>query len=527
MTQSRSIALHGTDQNYYVTNLETGKIELHFDYQTYKDLEQDLKKEIKRYFLWSRGKQAWISKAKEMTYGIQQIIAKTDLTDNGTIGEKISFEEQISRKVSRAENKISRLQDRKEKSKKRQEQFQSEANRFSGDISFWTQPNINSGKGRSFTNYRNRVIARYEKGLKEHAYREYLDNKIGAAISTANQRQLKDVGFLNRRIAENEKRYRKLKKSLDDTEKLLQQGNLSEEKKEQIQKNVNWWSGNLQEVIDKLNFYKLKIEEAGGVLYSKESVKDWAAYVNYRGAWYPIKSFNTKTITFLNWHRIAKFEWKTPYAEIKPGALKKIGEITVLDRDGNEVLPKVNLKPKVEKSQSEKTKPEEEKETEETNPQQKTDTSLEIIDYSEKSIALKGTDLEMGINKDFLWEKFNLWGTFNVRLKDQNGKKFSGWIFKKTDQEKVKELVKFLEAGNKGDGKKRERSHSKKGREKHVKSLVSIDQHVVFLAWKKADDYDNQRKSYIHNPSFKTYLDDKHNLYIVSKYTQIDPWTGS
>uniref|UniRef100_UPI0005C71D9C hypothetical protein n=1 Tax=Flexithrix dorotheae TaxID=70993 RepID=UPI0005C71D9C len=152
---------------------------------------------------------------------------------------------------------------------------------------------------------------------------------------------------------------------------------------------------------------------------------------------------------------------------------------------------------------------------------------LRLLNYSEKSIALKGTDLEMGINKDFLWEKFNLWGTFNVRLKDQNGNKFSGWIFKKTDREKVKELVKFLEAGNRGDGKKRERSHSKKGREKHVKSPVSIDQHVVFLAWKKADDYDNQRKSFIHNPSFKTYLDDKHNLYIVSKYTQIDPWTGS
>jgi hypothetical protein len=48
---------------------------------------------------------------------------------------------------------------------KRGENMQKELNRFSGDIAFFTQPNINSSAGRAFTNYRKKLydtrIVRY------------------------------------------------------------------------------------------------------------------------------------------------------------------------------------------------------------------------------------------------------------------------------------------------------------------------------------------------------------------------------
>jgi len=48
----------------YVMNKETQKLELHFDKEDYLALDNDLKKEIKINFLFSRRANAWVSRAK-------------------------------------------------------------------------------------------------------------------------------------------------------------------------------------------------------------------------------------------------------------------------------------------------------------------------------------------------------------------------------------------------------------------------------------------------------------------------------
>ena len=48
--------------NYYIQNLETGKLELHFDKEAYIALDEATKKKIKSSFLWGRKSGCWISR---------------------------------------------------------------------------------------------------------------------------------------------------------------------------------------------------------------------------------------------------------------------------------------------------------------------------------------------------------------------------------------------------------------------------------------------------------------------------------
>lgn len=50
--------------NSYIFNLETTKIELHFDKAEYDALTDEQKKEIKSNFLWSNRGKCWVSRAK-------------------------------------------------------------------------------------------------------------------------------------------------------------------------------------------------------------------------------------------------------------------------------------------------------------------------------------------------------------------------------------------------------------------------------------------------------------------------------
>jgi hypothetical protein len=95
--------------NYYKINDE-GKYELYFDYETYKNLNQSDKNDIKRFFLFSRNKSAWISKGKN-GYMAKQIADKYNLEFVGK-DKAIGFSEELERKKERAEGKIERYERR-------------------------------------------------------------------------------------------------------------------------------------------------------------------------------------------------------------------------------------------------------------------------------------------------------------------------------------------------------------------------------------------------------------------------------
>ena len=93
----------------YNRNLETGKLELHFDKSEYMALSADQKSEIKSAFLFSRYNSAWVSRCKfPNLYRAERIAEKIGLEKTDATGEKLTFEEQQERKAERAERRAER-----------------------------------------------------------------------------------------------------------------------------------------------------------------------------------------------------------------------------------------------------------------------------------------------------------------------------------------------------------------------------------------------------------------------------------
>lgn len=89
---------------YFIRNLDTLKLELHFEREAYDALSDDAKREIKSLFLWGRRSGCWISRHKEpRLIWAQRLAEKLGLADAGETGVRPSFAEQQQRKAERAE----------------------------------------------------------------------------------------------------------------------------------------------------------------------------------------------------------------------------------------------------------------------------------------------------------------------------------------------------------------------------------------------------------------------------------------
>lgn len=270
------------NNNYYVENKTTGKIELHFDKETYVNLNQEQKNEIKSNFLFSRYTSAWVSRAKfPNLYRAEQIAQKLGLENAGTEGEKLTFEEQMQRKEERAERRADYYEYKSEKAAATGEQLQKPINDMHGDIAFFTQPNINTTSGRAFTNHRNKLWAAYEKGIDEFRKSEYYAQRAETARK-ATERPAKD--FCQRRIDEADAHIRKIDRSMEEYEgykKQIEAGETPHNKYgweikinlDEIEKNLDRWEELKGDYISKIAYYDALIQEQGGILYNKDNIK--------------------------------------------------------------------------------------------------------------------------------------------------------------------------------------------------------------------------------------------------------------
>lgn len=271
--------------NYYILNLETEKLELHFDKATYAVLPATQKSEIKSNFLWGRNSGCWISRAKEpnLTYAIL-CAKKLGLQDAGKTGERLSFAEQMERKAERADRRADRYEGRADAAQARGKALQKPINDMHGDIAFFTQPNINTSAGRAFANRRNRMFAAFDKGFDELRKSEYWQERAETARRTADQKELQDKGFLCRRIKEQESNVRKLKKSIEQYEKYAEAyekgetpldrfGDPIRPSAEDVQEQLEIWLDRMEVVLDKLGFYQDCLDALGGVDFSRDNIK--------------------------------------------------------------------------------------------------------------------------------------------------------------------------------------------------------------------------------------------------------------
>ena len=261
----------------YNRNMETGKLELHFDKAEYMALTDSQKKEIKSNFLFSRYSSAWVSRAKFPNLHYAEQVAKSlGLENEGKTGEKLSFEEMQERKAERAENRADRYEEKAARAIDKGTALQAPIEKMHGDVAFFTQPNINTSAGRAFTRQRNRMWASWERGMDEFRKSDYYRDRAETARKTA--RQDYDVAFCQRRIDEAEKTIRAQKKNLKSYEERQEKLNNGEVLKRYsgeviTLEDVAEWIDHAEEIIEdavsKIAYYDAIMQSKGGIKYSK------------------------------------------------------------------------------------------------------------------------------------------------------------------------------------------------------------------------------------------------------------------
>lgn len=290
----------------YSVNKETGKLELVFSKSEYMALEESQKSEIKSAFLFSKRIGGWVSRAKEPNlWRAEQVAKKLGAECIGTTGEKLSFAEQMERKAERAEARADRYEQYSANAEVRADQLQKPINDMHGDIAFFTQPNINSSSGRSFTNRRNRMFASFDKGFEEYRKSEYYKERAETAWTTAAKPT--DKGFIGRRIDDAEKAIRAEKKNIEAYDKRLSQIESGEEIKRFdgtiiTEEEINSWIDKALDRIDselsKIAYYQDCLEAVGGLQFSKANIKPGDMVKVSRWGIVRVKRTGPKNITF-------------------------------------------------------------------------------------------------------------------------------------------------------------------------------------------------------------------------------------
>lgn len=311
----------------YIFNLETTKIELHFEKSEYDALSDEQKSNLKSAFLWSRSGNCWVSRAKEPNlWRAKQVAKALGFTEEQRSGERLTYAEQVERQTERAEARAERYESYAESAAGRAEQLQKPINSMHGDIAFFTQPNVNTSSGRAFTNRRNRMFEQYEKGFEEYRKSEYFKEKASVALTTASKSKFSDPAYLDRRIKECKKEIRVREKNIIGYEETLYAIEKGEVKKRYngdilTTEEVSSWIDEelelVEKAIDKQGYLENCLDELGGIRFSKDNIKvGYIVTVKHYGK---VEVLSTGPLNFT--YKIlgggaAGFTLKAAYAEI-------------------------------------------------------------------------------------------------------------------------------------------------------------------------------------------------------------------
>ena len=267
-----------------IFNRETLKIELHFDKADYIALTDAERAKIKSAFLWSRGGGCWVSRAKEPNlWEAKQIAANLGFDGITKEGERLTFAEQVEREKERAERRADRYDAHADRAAERAAELQRPMNDHHGDIAFFTQPNINSGAGRAFQRYRDRVYASFERGFDEFRRSDYWRNRADTARQTAAGGKYNDASYIERKIKEGKLALKHLRANLDECEKIADKLAAGETVRRGVSGDV-WTMDELEERAeeylermeaerDKVAYLLDRFDELGGGKFSRENVK--------------------------------------------------------------------------------------------------------------------------------------------------------------------------------------------------------------------------------------------------------------
>jgi hypothetical protein len=287
---------------YYLHNLETSRIELHFPKSEYDALSQPEKDRIKRAFLWSGKANAWVSRATRSLYQPVQIAKAFGLENQGWEGERVPYGERIEAEAAGAAERAERYAERAQRADEEAEA----AFRASQDAVRHIPPGQPILVGHHSEKRHRRDLERCDNAMRRACEAtekaQHYRHRMAAAEHTANQDQT--PAFCQRRIEEAETQLRDLARrqarlaSQEQSPANIRHGEfLTERQAEEEEKRAYW-----QE----------RLAEKGGVVYSRANIRK-GDLVRIRRQWRLVITANQKTVSVTT-----GYTWtdRYPYAEI-------------------------------------------------------------------------------------------------------------------------------------------------------------------------------------------------------------------
>ncbi|PMD95504.1 hypothetical protein BWI97_14205 [Siphonobacter sp. BAB-5405] len=298
---------------YYLKNRETQKLEIHSSQLQWQKLDVQQQTFIKRHCLFSRPKGAWISKATydRATY-LKSQLKEYGIPEAAPIGERTSYEERFDLKRERAENRSDRYAVKADKTRDEAYRSQNKAVDMLRVIPMGQPILVGHHSERGHRRLIQKSDDAMRRGVQGEKKADYYDQRAVSAQITADASQLKDKGYLMRRIKENQK-------TINTYQKKWKPGTFETR------------DGYL-DAVEKLAFYQRKLAElaaSGVVVVSKEVLKKaGATAVKFWDGWREIVRINEKSVTVTtgySWTRTVPYDeikdWR-PKAEEKPAEKK-------------------------------------------------------------------------------------------------------------------------------------------------------------------------------------------------------------
>ena len=245
----------GLENAYYILNSDN-KLELHLDGKNaYQMLSEECKSNIKSAFIWGRQRGAWVSRSK---YGGVPYSMRDYTIEFKGADERKTFEASREQRIERAENRAERYEGYAESREKKAESLQSEFNRLRKDWSWLTQPYVNTSGGRTFRNQKEKVMARYEKGIESYQIAQSHKERAAQLRASANESELKSESYLLNRVKEGEKAVKMYDKFIERYADYLERiDTLKPESQIWIKQRINYY----ETAFEKLAFYMECLKE--------------------------------------------------------------------------------------------------------------------------------------------------------------------------------------------------------------------------------------------------------------------------
>lgn len=255
-------------ENYFVGNEESGKLNIFTTRPFYDSLDPEQKRVFKKYCLWSPKQECWVSKGKAENSGyLKGLLRKMGFEDNGAIGQRLPFSEQVAREQERAALRAERAEKRAEKADKQSDALYQTATEMSNAIPLGQPILVGHHSEQRDRRYRERMYNTMGKSVKEQEKANYYRDKAETAKATAEGAKLKNPKYLNNRIKEAKAAIRLCNRRLEG--KMYRDS----PSREISERESEVYTGKLQEYREKLDFYEKCMLEVNPDYFRKKEGK--------------------------------------------------------------------------------------------------------------------------------------------------------------------------------------------------------------------------------------------------------------